>query len=214
MLEPRWCVFTPEKQVTPTSCMLILPGRSQVGIHLASAWIEVTDFPNTVFVVITPRAREWYPMPRDSKRQHRAVSGLPKARKTIEGVLDQIQEIYSIPRRRVAIAGFSAGGVMSVNVAAHSEQELAGVVCHAGAILEPHNLPECKEEHKEMPIVLTHNLDDIVFDWEERYLPMVDALEEKGYSFYPLEGEKGGHMITYDDIISSSRIIAPRLGYK
>lgn len=208
MIDYRWCVF-PAKGI-PTSCILVLPGRSQHGIELARAWLK-TELEDTVIIAVTPNERQWYPQPYSSTDQDEAVAGLSIARDAIEEVLNKIEKEYDIPRNKIALVGFSAGGVMAINVAAHAEQELAGAVCHAGAILEPENLPLCR--FKEMPIVLTHCEDDDVFDWEERYLPMTDALDRTGYNTYLVENEWGGHGIDLNDILCSAKIIAGRLGY-
>jgi predicted esterase len=209
MLEPRWCVFT--SQLNPTSCILILPGRDQTGIELAHAWAR-PYLPETMIVTVTPVERQWYPQPYSSTDQANAVAGLAEARQIIEEVVDKIEKDYNIPRHRIALAGFSAGGVMGINVAAHSDKEFAAVVCHAGAILEPQALPLAK--FPEMPIVLTHCKDDGVFDWDERFLPMVEALDREGYNYFTIESEYGGHSLNFDDISESAEIIAARLGYE
>lgn len=206
MLEPRWCIFTAENK--PDGCLLILPGRGELGFDLAFGWTKRLP-PNVMVATITPKQRRWYPQPYSPTNQKAAVDGLPEARQAIEDAISKIQSEYNLPKHRIALAGFSAGGVMAINVAAHSDEELAGVVCHAGAILEPKTLPKCQFD--DMPIVLTHCEDDDVFDWEERYVPMLDALEHKGYNYTTFESKWGGHRITEHDLIDSAEIILPRL---
>ncbi|MFI5343965.1 MAG: alpha/beta hydrolase [Chlamydiales bacterium] len=208
MIDYRWCIF-PAKD-TPTSCILILPGRSQHGIELARAWLK-SELQDTLFIAVTPIEKQWYPMPYSAINQDDAIAGLEIARAAIEEVLTIIEEKFHIPRNKIGIVGFSAGGVMSIYVASHSEREMAGVVCHAGAILEPEKLPLCR--YPQMPIILTHCQDDNVFDWYERYVPMADALDKQNYNLYVSENEWGGHGLDLDDVLTSAKVLGKRLGY-
>jgi predicted esterase len=162
-------------------------------------------------IAVTPYARQWYPQPYSAVDQDEAVSGLPAARAAIEEVLETIERKYLVPRDKIALVGFSAGGVMAIDVAVNSTRELAGVVCHAGAVLEPWNIPMCR--FVDMPIITTHCSDDDVFDWEERYLPMVESLENTKYNLHTIENDWGGHGVDLEDILCGAKILAPRLGY-
>lgn len=210
MIDSRWMVFPPAQDRVATSCMLILPGRAQFCTELVRMWLKA-DLDDTLFVGVTPNDLEWYPMPRNAMDQDEALGGLPRAFRAIKKVIDKIHTDWEIPYNRIALAGFSAGGVMSIYMATHFEHELAGAISHAGAILDPEELPFAK--YKEMPIILTHCEDDMVFEWYERYLPMRDSLEAKGYDLYPFEVPWGGHGMDMMDVLDSARIIGPRLGY-
>jgi len=193
-----------------TSCILILPGRDQYAQELAEAWIN-PNFNKTVIVGITPKNFQWYPQPFNPLDQNEAVAGLNRARIIIEAMLDRIEDEFNIPRLKTALVGFSAGGVMANYVATHSEFELAGVVCHAGAILEPNEIPQCK--FADMPIVLTHCMDDQVFDWNERYRPMKNGLQNKNYNVSFLENQWGNHSLKMSDVQYGATELSDRLGY-
>ena len=208
MLESRWCIFTAHD--TPSSCILVLPGRGQTGHAIARAWADI-NFAHTMVIAVTPKLRRWYPQPYNATHQEEALAGISLARQTIEEVVSKIETEYRIPRRQIALVGFSAGGVMGIDVAAHSEKEFAAVVCHSGAILDPSELPPCRFN---MPIVLTHCKDDLVFAWEERFLPMEDALLRENYQIVRLISEHGGHGMSMDDILNSAKIISYRLDYE
>lgn len=208
MIDQRFIIWTAKKQAT--SCIVVLPGRGQHAAELAQMWLK-SGLEDTMFVAVTPTEYQWYPMPNNSEDQDDAVAGLETARLVVESVLTRIESEFAISRDRIAIVGFSAGGVMANYVAMHTLREIAGIACHGGAILEPYNIPECA--FPDMPMILTHNEDDDVFDWQERYLPMRDSLISQNYNVCEHENEEGGHHIQKIDILYSACILAPRLGY-
>jgi len=177
----------------PDYCIITIPGRGNDGTQFARLYQMEAEFNNTVFVGPTPHGFAWYPLPTSATDQDRALAGLPRARDAINAVVDAVQRRFSIPKSKIVLAGFSAGGVMAIETAAHSNEPFAAVVCHSGAILEPKNLPECK--HPKMPVILTHCKDDDCFEWFERYVPMKEALFLNGYDTYALESRKGNHRI-------------------
>jgi predicted esterase len=149
-------------------------------------------------VSITPKALAWYPMPNGAHDQYWALEGQERARLTIEGVVQKIESRYGIPRSKIVLCGFSAGGVMAIQVASQSATPFAGVVVHAGAILDPSALPPC--QCPTTPFLLTHYQDDVIFEWRERYVPMRDALTARGYWIYVIERRVGGHTVCEQDI--------------
>ncbi|MHA1950112.1 MAG: alpha/beta hydrolase [Candidatus Thorarchaeota archaeon] len=95
-----------------------------------------------------------------------------------------------IPKRRAFIVGFSQGAVMGLDVVSHSEDSYAGLVIHSGKIIDHENLPEARHP---MEIVLTHNLDDKIYSFNEEFKPMEKTLKEKGYKTRSESRMKGGH---------------------
>jgi len=178
-------------------CILCLPGRGGDGDTIADFYAHCSGLDKCVFVGITPEGYCWYPLPRNPDDQAAAVAGIPRARGAIEEAVTIIGGKYNIPKSKTAIVGFSAGGVMAIETAAHSVEPFAAVVAHAGAILDPKSLP--KSRHP-TPVVLIHAKDDDCFAWDERFLPMRDALLLQGYDTFSLEHDLGGHRITEYDV--------------
>ena len=201
-------LIDPEQR--PESCILCLPGRGQHGTDLSQIWGRAC-LNKTLIYSVTPKKYCWYPMPINANDQREAVSGLAAARNEIENVLSRITNNYGIPRERIAVCGFSAGGVMANYVGIHSQSPLAGVACFAGAIFEPKKVPSCK--FSEVPYLLTHAYDDNNFDWEERYVPMKKALVRNGYQLHAAESNWGGHMVNVSDVLLAAYIFSERLGY-
>lgn len=190
-------------QDNPDSCILFLPGRDHSGSHMGNAYKKL-GLSKPLLVSITPRTREWYPMPNGVEDQDDAVEGQERACHTINEVVDKIETKYNISRERMILCGYSAGGVMAIQVASHSHYCFAGVVSHAGAILDPDSLPTCRCD---TPFLLTHNRDDLIFEWYERYIPMVETLKEKGYTVFTIENGNGGHMVHDSDMIRAKHFM-------
>jgi phospholipase/carboxylesterase len=165
---------------------------------------------NCLIVGVTPVNFEWYPMPNGANNQDEAVAGQREGVEAIDKVLTQINRHFSVSVERTALVGFSAGAVMAIQAAAHLPHKFAAVVSHAGAILDPEALPASK--NRSVPIYLFHNRDDSVFSWEERFLPMKEALERQRYNVKTVENPSGNHVMCEQDLILASGIVAHHLG--
>ena len=197
------------------SCVIVLAGRSGCGGRLAWHYQQVTQLKHTTFIGVTPYSQskhiEWYPQPYSATEQRAAVAGLETARDYVETIILSTMNQFDLPRDKIALTGFSAGAVMSLYSTTHSNQDLAGVVVHAGASLESNKIPQCKNN---TDILLTHGKKDYCFDWYERYVPMKNALLKKGYSTFVVEDPEAQHRVSHDDMIFSAKFLAPRLGYE
>lgn len=168
--------------------------------------------PETLIVSVQPYGLSWYPQPTSSEQQEDTVKYLPAARKVCLQSVNRISKGFNLPLDRIALVGYSAGGVMAIQSAIHISQPLAAAVCLCGAVFEPDKIP--KASKKSTPILLVHSYDDACFDWEERYLPMKQGLKEKGYKVYVKENEDNGHMITRADVMDVSKFLGLQFGYK
>lgn len=173
---------------TYKNCVVFLPGRGQKAEVLA----EYYELKNTLIVCLTPEYLSWYPSPNGPKNQFNAIEGMKKSVIEVDQIIKNIQNDYSLNRKEIAIIGFSAGGVMALQINAHSNELFGAIVCHNGAILEPKELPTGNKT----PILVIHSKDDGVFSWNERYLPMKEALIEKNYNVEFIENESNGHFIS------------------
>lgn len=187
--------FIVESQNVCEHAVLVLPGRGESANRLGAMYARNCS-EDTMIVGITPQNLEWYPPPFGADDQEEALAGIPAALKTIHHVLNEIKKKWSIPRKKVAVVGFSAGGVMAVQAGMHLGP-LAAVGCHAGAILDP---TQVKSAIDETPFHLFHNEDDPVFEWEERFVPMNEALEKNGYQVHTWTDEEGGHTVYTNDV--------------
>jgi len=195
----------------PLGCLIFLPGRNGDAMSMLKMYSQLSKLDQTLMVGITPKKFQWYPQPHGPKNQDEAVAGLEVARLSIMEEVQKIEDKHSVPVDKMALIGYSAGGVMALYTAIHAPEPFAAAICHAGCVLEPQTLPEVK--HWQTQIMMTHNMDDKVFGWDERYVPTKDALKEKRYSVCFREEEEGGHTFSNDDVRKAGLFLAPLLGY-
>lgn len=185
-----------KKVEKPNSMVLLLPGRGQSPQHIMASYNFNRHLRDSVLVAIKP-TEEWYPIPKGAKDQKDAVLGMTEVIPRMQKFIEKLKSYFRISNRQIGIAGFSAGAVIAMQIAIHSTEPFAGVVSHAGAILEPDCIPYAKNE---TPFLLIHSEDDACFSWQERYLPMKRALEDKNYIVHCRELTQKGHSMTEEDI--------------
>lgn len=184
--------------------VILLPGRGGHGANIVGNYHSYCVMPNTVYVGITPTNYEWYPQPYSPWNQEEAVRGIPRSRKLLKLIIENLHKQLQVPPSKTVIGGFSAGGVMALDYLAHSSNEYLLGVCHNGAILDTDNLQNCTNE---TPLLVFHNQDDFCFDWHERYLPMKYALEARNYNTCFVERHSGGHAITRNSLFSVCSVL-------
>lgn len=194
--------ITMEQLSQKTKMIICLPGRGQneneFKYYLDFWWctngLGWTDKP--IIEEIHP-GNEWYPLPNGPNDQISATLGIKKATESLFSKIKILSEKYNILFSEISLLGFSAGGVMALQIAANTNEKFHSVVCHSGAILEPDKLPQAMSR---TPILLVHRTGDDCFSWEERYLPMKRALLEKNYYCNCLEINEFGHGYTSIDM--------------
>lgn len=206
MISRKWVIHLPSTD-KPDSCLLFLPGRAQEAVGFTSRYARL-GLDSTIIIGVTTHERKWYPMPNGPADQKDALKGIPEAIKAVEEVIYTIMDQYQLPRDKIILAGFSAGGVMALQVGMNNTDPLAGVLCHSGAILEPKTT---KPAQNNMPILLTHTYDDSNFEWHERYIPMKTVLDDNSYNLYCYEEPDGEHNLTTDALYISAKFIAMTL---
>lgn len=176
--------------------VFLLTGRGQSAEDILTKYHSFSILNEFALISIQP-IDEWYPMPQGVDHQIEAVTGLKQSVSRLEDFIEKIEENLKIDRSTITLVGFSAGAVMAIQVAAQTKRPFKCVVSHNGAILEPKELPHSTHSTKYLTI---HNKDDDCFSWEERYLPMKQALLNKNYDLKSLENDVGGHCLLSKDI--------------
>lgn len=173
--------------------VILLTGRYQAAENFLSHYSEF----EANLVAIQPMTHEWYPMPNGIDDQSLAIEGiknnLPELHKIVKKVIAHLE----IPKSQTSIVGFSAGGVMALELLSHNKLPFHSVVIHAGAILRIDNFPKAKNN---TPILLLHKKDDDCFMWDERFVPMLNCLKNKEYNVSIATSEEGQHHIFPGDV--------------
>ena len=164
--------------INPIGTVILLTGRGGKAETLVLKYKQFLD--KSRLIGIQP-IFEWYPMPNGANDQDEAVKGLAESIQKLKDHIDEIKNQYNLTYEEIALIGFSAGAVMAIQIATVFNETFAFVVSHNGAILEPEEIKECSLK---TPIMLIHSKNDDCFSWEERYLPMKEALLEKNIMFF------------------------------
>jgi predicted esterase len=206
----KWIIVDPPPFVDkPQGCIIALPGRG-VPARVMEDFCRATELWRTKVICLEPWQLEWYPQPKGPQDQSEAVAGQSKTTKVLLDTISWIEKTYDIPVQEMCVLGFSAGGVMTLQLVAHSHASFKGAVCMGGAILDPESMPKAPTQ---TPILIQHNMDDDCFDWDERFLPMKRALWKQGYNFKTEERFWGGHTISIKDAEITGRFLGELLGY-
>ncbi len=197
------------KTDNPVGCILALPGRGIPG-SVMERFMYYTGLWRSLQVILEPEGYQWYPAPNGPEDQTEAIGGLAASRDLLERQIERIQKAWGFKKEQIGLTGFSAGGVMAIQMLAYSDAPYAGVFSMGGAILDPKALPKAK--HK-TPVLLQHNRDDDCFKWDERYVPMKEAMLAQGYNMEFSEGWEGGHNITQEEVHLARKFFSKLFGY-
>lgn len=185
----------PENSVAE-KCVIGFPGRN-VRAGLMEEFFEYTQVNNVLSIFIEPKDLEWYRQPKGAHDEAEAVEDLPKTQKVINDLLKFIHSNYKIKSENIFLFGFSAGAVIILNYLGNTNKNFAGAACFGGAILDHKNYKKCKTK---TPIVIQHNLDDECFSYEERLIPMKNALIKGNYNVEFEIRKEGNHSLCLDDV--------------
>jgi len=203
----RWIVKEP--QGARKGCIIALSGRG-ASLGMLDEFCHYMEVPQTLVISAEPNELCWYPQPNGANDQALAIKGLELAVDALGKYIAKVQRAFRLRRNKIVLLGFSAGAVMALQMAIRSDKPFAAAISLCGAILEPHKVPEAKNT---TPILLRHAADDTCFSWEERYLPMKEALSDQGYDLYVSERNRGGHTVDMEDVEVVSNFVRDILRY-
>ena len=145
----------------PQSIVVLLHGYGADGndlISLAPLWARL--LPHTLFVSphapfpceINAAGRQWFGF--EDAGPEMILAGTRMAATMIDSYLDTLIADHGVPAGRIALVGFSQGGMMSLHVAPRRNEPLAGVVSYSGALVAPERLAD--ETRARPPLLLVH----------------------------------------------------------
>lgn len=88
--------------------------------------------------------------------------GLPEARDQLLALLGDVQRHLGASPDRIVVGGFSQGAMLAMDVALHSNVQLAGVACMSGTLLAEQEWRRRLAEKRGMPVFLSHGRRDRV----------------------------------------------------
>lgn len=200
----RICISQVSRQ--PQALLVMMPGRG-MGIE-EPLWIARSfRLEGLMAAAFMPAGGAFYPPPKNAMDQDAAVAGLPRAGQELAEAVGRIASAWNIPWAKVASFGFSAGGVMTYQLAQHAPIRAGVVVC--GTVLDPVGLrPPCDPMANFLAI---HHYRDHAFNWEERHLPAKDALRREGWRVRFIEDD-GGHQAYSHEMTEAKEFLQACLG--
>lgn len=181
-----------------------------LGEHLPDTAFFAPDAPETIPNM--PMGLQWFPIPWiDGSSEMESRQGMERAAEDLNAYLDGLMVEEDLLPEQVMVFGFSQGTMMALQVIPRREEEIAGMVCFSGRLLEPELLSD--EVVVRPPILLVHgDQDDVV---PPQSLPdAAEALQAAGWRDVFAHIMKGtAHGIAPDGLQVALAFMRDRLGY-
>ena len=104
---------------------------------------------------VNPGGRQWFPIPwLDGSSEFAMGRSFAAAQDCLNGFLDSEMERHGLPASRVALAGFSQGTMMALQVGLRRTESFACIVGYSGRLLFPERL--ATEIRSRPPMLLCH----------------------------------------------------------
>lgn len=184
--------------------IVLLTGRGDTALNFLNIYKRNCNLNYLRIIAIQPED-EWYPIPNGIEDQEDSLTGINFSVVRLINLLDEIKSFYKIDKSKIFVCGFSAGGVMALQVAIKSNDIFGGFICHNGAILDCNSVSFAKNK---TPILVIHSQDDDCFSWDERFIPMKQELTNKNYNVEFIENKYGGHFFSEKDIESALQFVS------
>jgi phospholipase/carboxylesterase len=161
----------PASGLKPDSVVILIHGYGANGedlLSLGSAW--AAQLPNTLFVApdgpdtsdVNPSGNQWFGLgdwapnqPFTQMQRSQMVKDIQTLTPSFNTYLDEVLKTHGLPPEKLALVGFSQGGMVALHLALHRPQ-CAGVIAYSGAFLD--DPKETKIARP--PVLLIHGLED------------------------------------------------------
>ena len=135
--------------------------------------------------------RAWFPLQLLSYEE--ILSGLRAVEASVAEALRETSAYYALPTQRIALFGFSQGGMVALQAACHAERAWLAAVGVATRFVEPQDLP-ARASSQTTPLLMIHGEQDDIVPFQQG-LKTASMLREKGYNLVWLARAGLGHAI-------------------
>ena len=142
--------------------------------------------------------RAWFPLQRMSYEE--ILSGLRAVEGCVAEALQDIGTHHAVPARRIALFGFSQGGMVALQAACNAEHAWLAAVGVATRFVEPRDMRECASGRK-TPLMMIHGDEDEIVPFQQGF-KTASMLREKGYNLAWRARAGLGHAI--DEVVLQS----------
>lgn len=126
----------------PENCVIFLHGYGADGRDLISIgrdWRSI--LPTTLFLSVdapfvfenAPFGRQWFSFSDESPEA--LAQEVLKARPFIEAFINQVKQTYNFSAQKMALVGFSQGGMVALDYALHTSEAVRNVICYSSAYI-------------------------------------------------------------------------------
>ena len=161
-------IIKPESNEDIKNAIILLHGYGGDGKDISALSLNWKRYlPNTIFICpdgyqkcsINPSGFQWFDLTKDDPDY--ILGETIKAEKKLNEFIDQIKKEFNLENRKICLAGFSQGCMMSINLGLISDQKYCCVVGFSGKIIDQKNLKSRKKVSTD--ILLVHGeLDQVV----------------------------------------------------
>ncbi len=129
----------------------------------------------------------------DLRAEHPAE--LPHARAQVEALIERLTERDRVPRKRIALVGFSQGAMLSFDTLLHAPEAVACVAMLSGSFIAEREWTPRLAARRDVPLFMSHGTRDPILPFSlSRQLR--DTLQRQGYRVTWQEFS-GGHEIPF-----------------
>ena len=154
----------------------------------------------------------WYDLRAADVNARADVAGVRASRDRIEALI-AAERARGVAAKRIALAGFSQGGVIALYAGLRHRERLAGLIGLSTYLVDAESLPnEASPANRDVPILMAHGMQDPVirYDWAEASRRRLEANGWKvEWHSYRME-----HSATQDELRTVGAFLARVLGAK
>jgi len=204
-------VRQPEEDGAARGITVLLHGWGADGADLMDlAPMIAARLPGVVFAApdgpeacsANPMGRQWFDLNQD---QAGIDNGPHQAEGGIMSLIEELREPHGLGLDKVALIGFSQGGMMALHAGMRLPAPLAGIVSFSGALLAPDRLE--REKTATPPVLLVHGRDDQVVPYQA--LTIAEAvLNQAGVKVTSVTRDGLGHGIDGEGLEAAITFLA------
>ncbi len=200
----------------PESVVIFLHGLGDSGAGLIDLAMPLSqELPHTAFhspdapepYAMAPFGRQWFGL--QDWSQQAIYDGAVRAAPFLHDYIDAQLKTYALPPSRLALFGFSQGGMMALHAGLRRPEPLGAVLGYSGGLVGPEHLTT--EIKSRPPVLLVHGMMDTVVP----YAAMPASVQYLKNADVPVETETRpllGHGIDDDGIMHGARFLRQYIG--
>jgi phospholipase/carboxylesterase len=142
---------------------------------------------------------------RARERMRETPVGLVEARQSVGAMLDELARELAVPADQLVLGGFSQGAMLALDLALHSNRQLAGLILLSATFLNRDVWQPLMAARMTVPVLQTHGTQDPLLGFDIA-VELRDALRAAGSNVEWVEF-RGGHELPHSALEAVGRFI-------